>query len=328
VTDSPRLALVLHHGIESGAELAAYARLAERGRFESLWVTERYCHEETVALLGYLAATTDRVKLGVGVVNPYTRHPVLLAMAAATLDRVSSGRLLLGLGRSERDVIQDRLGVPYERPRRRLADTVSVVRRLLAGERLDEPGARGVRLALAPVQASVPIYLAAIGPRALRLAGRIADGVLLNAYAPVGYVRWAVAEVAAAARAAGRDPAAVDIACMLVVRLTDDPASLGPALRRRLARLLDEPHVGELLLEKGGFDATILPRLRAAMERGSEAEAAGLVTEAMLDAFYVRGPAAVCRARIGDYRAAGAALPLLLPPLSSCAEVAERLAGA
>ena len=97
--------IVLYHGIDSGPELAGYGRMAEDAGFDSLWVTERYFHEETSSMLGYLAATTEQIRLGVGVVNPFTRSPALLGMGAATLDRLSSGRMMLGLGRSDFDVI-------------------------------------------------------------------------------------------------------------------------------------------------------------------------------------------------------------------------------
>ncbi len=107
-----RLGMVLYHGIESGADLKEYGEIAESAGFESLWVTERYFHEETFSLLGYLAAVTQHIKLGLGVANPYTRNPALLAMASATLDRISGGRFLLGLGSSERSVIRDRMGRP------------------------------------------------------------------------------------------------------------------------------------------------------------------------------------------------------------------------
>ena len=198
-----RLGMVLHHGIEGGAELARRARLAEERGYDSLWVTERYFQEETFSVLGFLAAATERIELGVGVVNPYTRHPGLVAMAAATADRLAGGRLLLGLGRSDPGVIEGTFGIPYSRPRETLADAVSVIRRLLAGETVDEPDGRFVlreaRLAVTPVRPP-PIYLAAIGPRALRLAGAVADGVLLNAYVPAEYVRYAVPRCARARR--------------------------------------------------------------------------------------------------------------------------------
>jgi 5,10-methylenetetrahydromethanopterin reductase len=324
-----RLGIVLYHGIDSGPELQTYGRLAEAAGFESLWVTERYFHEETFTLLGYLAAVTQRTKLGLAVTNPYTRHPALLGMASATLDRLCGGRFILGLGRSERGVIQDRLGLPYRQPRATLADTIAVLRRLLAGDQVTTSGGQStlhnVRLAIQPVQHPLPIYLAAIGPQALRLAGAIADGVVLNAYVPSAYVRYAVAEIRQAAREAGRNPEEIAITCMLVVRLTEDPAALWPSLKQRLVRLLAEPYVGEMLLEKGGFDAGRVPALRAAAAQGGETAAVGLISDAMVEAFYLVGSAARCRERIAEYRQAGVDVPLLLPRLHDFQQVAEAL---
>ena len=323
-----RLGMVLYHGIESGPELESYARAAETAGYESLWVTERYFHEETFTLLGFLAAVTQRLKLGVGVTNPYTRHPALLAMASATLDRVSGGRFILGMGRSEPFIIRDRLGLDYRQPRAVLAEAVGSIRNLLAGERVDTTGKqatlRDTRLAILPVQQPMPIYLAALGPQALRLAGAIADGVILNAYVPTGYVRYAVREIREAARQAGRDPEAIDITCMLVVRLTPDAGALMPGLKQRLVRLLAEPHVGEILLAQGGFDLDILKPLRAAAAR-NDAAATDLISDDMVEAFYLVGDAAACKARIADYRAAGVDAPLLLPRLEDYAQVADTL---
>ena len=314
-----RLGIVLYHGIDSGDELRNYALVAEEAGFDSLWVTERYFHEETFSLLGFLAAATRRIRLGLGVTNPYTRNPALMGMCAATLDRISGGRFLLGLGRSDKWMIEGRMGMPYERPLDTMRETVGQLRQLLAGERVSGAGVywdlKAVRLAVRPVQESLPIYLAAIGPKALRLAGAVADGVLLNAYVPASYVRYAVQEIAGAAREAGRDPASIDIACMLIVRLTDDPARMMPALKERMVRLLAEPFVGEVLLERGGFDPGILPSLRATAESQGEKAAVDLITDAMVEAFYLLGDAPECRRRIDEYREAGVDHPLLLPRL-------------
>ncbi len=322
-----KLSLVLYHGITSGPELHAYGRIAEDNGFDSLWVTERYFHEETFVMLGFLAAVTQRLKLGVGVVNPYTRNPALLAMASATLDRLSGGRFLLGLGRSERQVIQDKMGIPYGNSRTALVDTVRHLRQLFAGERVTATDGRNklrsVRLATMPIQTRLPIYLAGIGAKGLRLVGEIADGVVLNAYVPPAYVRYAVKEICDAARAAGRDPQTIDIACMLVVRLTDDPANLYPTLKQRLVRLLEEEHVGEILLDKGGFDPAILPALRATIKKGGEKAAVKFITDEMVNAFYLVGPAEYCKARIDEYRRAGVDTPLLLPRLEDYRRVAE-----
>jgi 5,10-methylenetetrahydromethanopterin reductase len=323
------LGMVLYHGIDNGPELQAYGQLAEAAGFDSLWVTERYFHEETFSLLGFLAAATQRITLGVGVVNPYTRHPALLAMASATLDRLSGGRFRLGLGRSDQSVIQDRMGISYGRSRERLEETVTLLRTLLSGGRATSQVGpyrlQNVGLALTPGQAQLPIYLAAIGPKALRLAGTLADGVLLNAYVPTEYVRYAVTEVHQAAQMAGRDPRTIAIACMLVVRLLDDPQRLWTGLKQRLGRLLAEPYVGEILLEKGGFDPGVLPMLRSAVEQRKEPEAISLVSDDMVEAFYLVGTAAHCRERIAAYRQAGVEQALLLPRLEDYGKVVEAL---
>ena len=322
-----RLGIVLYHGIESGSELKEYGRIAEDNGFDSLWVTERYFHEETFSFLGFLAAATQRIKLGVGVVNPYTRNPALLAMASATLDRISGGRFLLGLGRSDKPVIQDKMGIPYGNPRAALVETVNHLRKLFAGERVTAVEGRyklsAVRLATTPVQARLPIYLSGIGSKGLQLVGEIADGVVLNAYVPPAYVRYAVKEIRDAAQAAGRDPQAIDITCMLVVRLTDDPVNLRASLKQRIVRLLEEEYVGEILLDKGGFDPSMLPALHETVKKDGEKAAVGFITDEMVDAFYVVGPVDRCRARIEEYRQAGVDEPLLLPRLEDYRKVAE-----
>ena len=322
--------IVLYHGIDSGEELAGYGRMAEDAGFDSLWVTERYFHEETFSMLGYLAGRTERIRLGVGVVNPYTRNPALLGMGAATLDRLSGGRMMLGLGRSDADVIAGRMGMDYRAPLSRLRGTVAALRRMWNGERVSDEFAgvslTNVGLAIRPVQDTLLIYLAAIGPRALRLAGEVADGVLLNAYAPVEYIRWAVSEVREAASNAGRDPASIDITCMLIVRLTDDPDAVLPSLRERVARLIAEPFTGEVLLGQGGFDTSILAPVRELVEKGDESGAARYVSDELAEACYLLGDAARCRQRIQEYIAAGVDTPLLLPRLEAFQHTVESLA--
>ena len=326
-----KLGLVLYHGFETGAELARYAEVAEREGYDSLWMTERSGHEEAFATLGYAAAATGRLRLGLGVANAYSRHPVLLAMASATLDRLSGGRFILGLGASDRDVVEGKLGIPHERPIAELERTVRSLRALFAGETVDDEAGRskirGVRLGVHPVAEPLPLYVAAAGPKALAMAGRVADGLILNTYSPTSYVRWAVATARRSAEESGRDPASLDVVCMLVVRLTDDPASLYPMFKERVARLLSEPHGGELLLKDSDFDPALAGRVREAASDGGPKAAAGLIPEAMVEQFYVLGDAARCKERIEEYREAGVDEPLLLPRLEDFEAVASAFAG-
>ena len=324
-----RSGLVLYHGIESGPELKRYGQIAEDAGYESLWVTERYFHEEIFSLLGYLGAATEKIKLGVGVTNPYTRNPALLAMATATLDRITGGRFLLGMGRSERDVIQGKMGMAYGNAHAAMKGGVSLVKRLLSGERVTDTAGpfklSNARLATTPVQQNLPIYLAAIGKKGLRLAGAIADGVLLNAYVPPSYVKYAVEEIRSAAQEAGRDPQSIDITCMLVIRLTNDPQSMMPTLKKRIVRLLDEAYVGEILLEKGGFDPSILGPLRESYAKDEGKDAVKLITDEMVESFYLIGSEEQCTQRIAEYREAGVDAPLLLPRLEDYERVADAL---
>src|SRR5262249_2236169 len=132
-------------------------------------------------LAGAVATGTERITLGLGVVNPYTRHPAVLAMEAAALAGVAPGRGVLGLGSGNRPWIEEQMGIAFKTPPAALRESVEIVRRLLAGERLEFHGERfhldKVQLELSPKE-RVPIVLGVKGPRARAMAGEIADGVL------------------------------------------------------------------------------------------------------------------------------------------------------
>ena len=322
--------MVIYHGIDDGNDLREYGSVADDLGYDSLWVTERYLHEETASMLGFLAASTSRVKLGVGVVNPFTRHPALLATMAATLDRVSGGRFILGMGRSDSFIIEDRLGMSYSRSRGRLEEALTIVREFLEkgsasyqGRIFNQPR---VSLEMRPVQERLPIYMAAIGPKALKTAGALADGVVLNAYVSRGYVKWAANVVRTSAQEAGRDPESVRIACMLVMRMTSHPEEVRSGLKQRLVRLYSEAHVGEILLETAGFDPGAAARIRQLYAEGDVNSAVGLVTDDMVDSCYVIGPPEQCRERVEEYARAGVDELLLLPRLEDYRNVAEAMA--
>jgi 5,10-methylenetetrahydromethanopterin reductase len=232
----------------------------------------------------------------------YDRHPVALARGAATLDRLASGRALLGLGRGGRPYVERELGLPWEPSQAALADAVRITRTLLGGGAAAHRGKRwSAEIGPAPERSraasapGVPVLLAAVGPRTLRLAGAEADGVLLNYGAPPEYVRWAVAEVRAGAVAAGRDPAAVDVYGYLFAVCTDVPGSGRrlDALRHQLAELHAEPGQGRWLAAQTG-----------APQRWDDDA---------LRRFAVVGSRAECLARIEQYRDAGVACPVLMP---------------
>ena len=202
---------------------------------------------------------------------PYTRNVVLLAMSTATLGRMSGGRPCLGLGPERK----------WDHPRQ----DGDALRRPLEGHGdcgRHPPGFADGRSGndyrwIVPVdqrpagyyaeQADATHCLAAIGPKALPLAGAIADGVLLNACTPVDHVKYAADGVRKAARETGRGPDSVDIACMLVMRQTDEPERFRPDLESRIGSLLGEPRVGGILLEEGRV-RSVNPQAVAAAQAG------------------------------------------------------------
>jgi F420-dependent oxidoreductase-like protein len=166
-------------------EQVRLARLADELGLDSVWTAEAW-GQDAVSMLGYLAAVTERVALGSGLMQMPARKPTATAMAAASIDRISGGRFRLGLGLSGPQVSEGWYGVPYGRPLARTREYVATVRRVLAHEPVqlaldgDGQGALGLgkplTLLAQPVQERIPIYLGAIGPRAIELAGEIADG--------------------------------------------------------------------------------------------------------------------------------------------------------
>jgi len=202
-TESLGVAL-LGHGLP--ARTTDWARAAERAGLGSLWVIEDYFHPGAYALAAAAAAVTERMVIGLGVVNPYTRHPALVAMETAALAGIAPGRVVLGLGSSNRKWIEAQMAIAFKTPLRGLREGVEIVRRLLDGQRVTYTGevfsVQDVGLDTPP-PAPVAILLGVKGPRALAMAAQIADGVHCSVLTSPGHVRRVrAATPAQAARAA------------------------------------------------------------------------------------------------------------------------------
>jgi F420-dependent oxidoreductase-like protein len=160
----------------------ALTRVAEDAGFSSLWASELYSFD-VFTTLTQLALATAGIGVGTNVANIYARSPAMLGATAASLDQISGGRLLLGIGASGPQVVEGWHGVPYDRPLRRTEEVIDVVRSVLRRDRLRLAGggsqaARGLRLINPPLRPGIPIYVAAIGPRNIELAAAKADGWL------------------------------------------------------------------------------------------------------------------------------------------------------
>jgi alkanesulfonate monooxygenase SsuD/methylene tetrahydromethanopterin reductase-like flavin-dependent oxidoreductase (luciferase family) len=304
------LSIASHSGLSPSA-VGALAGAAERAGFNAVFVAEG--HGDALALCHPVAAATSRARVGTAITNAALRPPVLAAKTAAQLDQATAGRFTLGLGVAN-SVMNTRFGIPPFAALPMIEEYVAVVRAVLRGQAAGYQGqvfrTGMVPLDSPPVRAELPVYLAALGPRMLELAGRIADGVILNLMTP-DQAAEAVTIVRNSARAAGRDPSSVEVACVVHTCLSDDTVAAAAAARAVVPRYVLHPAVPRLFGELDGG-----PSLQGVRERvlaGDRARAADLVPQATADGFVAYGGADACTARVAEYHAVGVDLPVLFP---------------
>jgi F420-dependent oxidoreductase-like protein len=308
-------------------EVVAFARAAESCGYEAIFVPEAWGRDAFVTL-GALARSTYRIGLGTGIVNVYSRTPALLAMAAVTLDELSGGRAILGLGTSGQRVVEGWHGVPMGRPLRRLREATEAVRAIVSGSRRGYSGetlsvAPGFAVTLPRPRDRIPIFHASLTPRAIRQCAEVADG-WLPYFASPETLRVDLVVIEETLRGAGRERAAFTVAPFLPVIVTGDEATARAVLRRHLAFYVGG--MGRFYREavaRHHFAETAedVRRLWEARQRDAAAEA---VSDELLDAFAIVGDAEHCRARLDDYRAAGADLPIVALPGDITVADAER----
>lgn len=258
------------------------ARLADEAGVESFWIPEDPDGWDAFAVLGAIARQTSRVRLGPGVVNPYYRHPALTAASISTLDLLSDGRAFLGFGRGQVEWYRIAMGMETGSPTRRMEEAIDLLRQWWSPEmRAQAPGTatelpvhrweRDVR----PLQNHIPIYLAAVGPVALRIAGQRADGVVFNDLSSMEFMRGAIADVRRHAIEAGRDPSRFVFAARAQVTVTDDPEAVYEQRKVTVAMIHAMPGMERLLASEEHDVGRIIADVRAAMRTTEVLEAGG-----------------------------------------------------
>ena len=291
---------------------------AERLGYDSVWAAEAY-GSDTATVLAWLAGQTSTIRLGSGIFQMPGRSPAMTAMTAATIDQLSGGRMILGIGSSGPQVAEGWHGQRFGQQLQRTREYVAVVRKALARERLefhgqtlelplpDGPG-KALKLTIAPVQEHIPIYLAAIGPKNTALAGEIAEGWIPTLFSPehVSELRPLLQE---GADRAGRSLDRFDIAPTVNVFITDDLQVARDAMRPFIAL-----YVGGMgsraqnfynnLVCRYGFEAEAKTIQDLYLE-GKREEAMAAIPDALIDTVSLCGPKDVVRERIAVYRDAG-----------------------
>lgn len=295
------------------SEVVEFVQRVDALGYDTLWVPEAW-GRDAFTILAQIACHTRQVKLGTGIVNVFSRTPAALAQTIATLDEISGGRAVLGLGTSGAIVIQDWHGVPYDKPLQRTREYIDIVRLILSGERVNYDGQlfhlKSFRLPFKPVRGRVPIYVASLGPKNVRLTGEKADGWLPIYYSRTrGHVQ--TQDLEEGARAAGRSLKDVDVAPYLVSCVSEDVAAA-----RALVRAQITYYVGGMgvyynnLVRRYGF-VEESARIKEMWAKGDRKAAAAAVSDALLDDVGLAGSPAQVRAKLEEYRARGVTMPII-----------------
>jgi F420-dependent oxidoreductase-like protein len=324
----------------SAAEQLALVRDAERLGYDSVWAAEAY-GSDAVTVLAWLAAQTERIRLGSAILQMPGRSAAMTAMTAATLDQLSGGRLLLGIGTSGPQVAEGWHGQRFARQLRRTREYVEVVRKALRRERLeyrgetlelplpDGPG-KALKLTIAPVQERIPVYIAAIGPKNTALTAEIADGWLPTMFSPEHVAEFRPLLEEGFARAGdGKSLAGFDIAPTVSALVSDDRAAARDAMRPHLALYIGgmgsrEQNFYNRAVQSYGFEDAARAVQDLYLE-GRKQEAAAALPGELIDAVSLCGPPDLVRDRLRVFRESGVGTLIVSPMAWSFEERREQL---
>jgi 5,10-methylenetetrahydromethanopterin reductase len=331
----------IRRAVERTIELA---RLGDQAGIESFWLLEDPDGWDALAVLGAIARETERIRLGTGVVNPYYRHPALIAASMSTLDMLSDGRAFLGFGRGQDEWYRIAMGMDTGKPVRRLEESFDLLRqwwspemRASAPEGATELSVQGWERVIRPVQAHLPIYLASVGPVAMKIAARRADGVIFNDLSSMEFMREAIRDVRRHAEEAGRDPSGFVFAARAKVVVTDDPEAVYERRKATVAMIHALPGMERLLRSAGHDTEQVIADVRAAMRTeevlakgggfgdlrraGDLPSAKAAIPNDLMRELVVAGPLPEVRGRLEEMRAMGVTHVFLAqPPVGTSAD--------
>lgn len=274
-----------------------YAIQAEKGGFTNLWITDHFNNRNVYVTLTAAAMYTSKITLGPGVTNPYLVNPVFTAQAVASLNELASGRVVLGIGAGDKTTLES-VGVEMRKPLGAVEEAVDIVRRMTSGESVVFEG-RVFKIAGArfffKLKWRIPVYIGAQGPKMLALAGKIGDGVLINACHPKD-VEYAVSCAKEGVHAAGKNLGVVDIAAYTSFSVHEDLKKATKAAVPVVSFIVaGSPRK---VLERHGIDPEKGEEIREALKASDWGRAFGAVSQEMIDAFSVCGTPDMCIERI------------------------------
>lgn len=291
------------------ADLISCAKIADSSSSsDSIWVPESW-GRESFATLGAISQVTSRVKLGTSIVSIYSRTPGTVAMAATTLDALSSSRAMIGLGASTEAIVENWHGVRFEKPLERMREFVKILREMITGERVSFEGkffqVKNFKLLHVPARRKIPIFVGAVNKGMISVAAELADGVILY-LRPLEQLRTTASQLKRGARTKE-----FEIACSIICAVSDRDSEM--ARQRAAQTLAFYISVGKYyrdFLSKNGYADETAAIAQAYQEEGAEA-ATRQVSDPMLEDLTVCGTREECRKGLARFVSAGVTLPIL-----------------
>ena len=316
-----RVALYLQdkHTIREEMKFAQYA---EQKGFEAIWHAESRLARDALTPLAAMAAVTDKIKLGTGVINNWTRNVALTAVSFLTLDELSAGRSLLGVG-AWWDPLASKVGVERKKPLKAMREYVTVLQRLFQMENVTFEGefvkVRDIRLDVVYGDPStprkIPIYIGATGWDMIELTGEIADGILLNYLVSPAYNQQALEHLKTGAAKASRRLEAIDRPQLIVCSMDDDVDKAIDSARPLVAQYLgQQPHIAKA----SGVKESLIEEVKTALggwpaKPGGLEEAKRLVDDKLVRLITASGTADECLKKVKEYNSTGCTCPILYP---------------
>jgi 5,10-methylenetetrahydromethanopterin reductase len=300
-------------GFYSIQEMIELAHLADEIGMESIWMSDHLCFRDSLTTSMALLASTKKIKVAPAPISPYSRTPIISAMALATLDEFASGRVIASPGTGNGAALKE-AGIESPRPLQTMREFVEILRRLLKGEMVNFHGKifqmNGAKMGFAP-STSIRMYLTAVRSRMLQLAGEVGEGVLLSAGCAPGYIKKCLDDIQKGAQKAGKTLKDVDVAGFVTASVADDPREAIEANKIFLAYIFRNAHHAENIRLGGG--SVDQEGLATAVSKREWEIAKKFISDEVVLAHSVAGTPADCRKQLEAFTKGGLDLPIVLP---------------
>lgn len=286
---------------------------------DSIWIPETW-GMEVCSMLSTVSQIAKRPKIGSSIINIYSRSPTLIAMAAATLDTLSNGRFILGLGTSSEPIVQEWHGLKLEKPLQRMREYVEIIRLAVSGKKVDYNGKlfqlKNFTLLIKPPRSEIPIYLAAVNQKMVDLTWEIADGIIFYLH-PVSELQSTIQKMQSRKK--------IDVASQLITCMSDDEEKAVERAKKTLAFYVSVGKIYREFLAKNGFKNET-ENIYEEFTKSGLASNYKMVSDSMLDALVICGTPEDCRKKLERFVKAGVALPIIqFNPIGSVIESFELL---